>query len=329
MWSLDQSIHITWELVVQILRPTPESTQSETLGVGPSDLYFNKPSPWFLCIGKFENDCTIPSPPKSSLFPLPVLAPHCSDTHLPTPALQCALWSTCSVISKSPCIYYTFQESSPYLLALTETHSLRQQPSGMVDLYSHLFTAGQALILLPSITISRPLLVPHPLVKNPLPLRLMPCGYTTIPPSHHSSLLCQAHPGSLQSPEWWLTTKPLNFLTILSPPTFSFVLYFALWNCFSSHITNISLPFPNHRFLHYSLLGQLFPLWSFSNLFGIPRPKSYPLTLYIVISLVSYPILIGWSVISIILLQISSFTLSFWSFVTTLAKPNMADINHQ
>ena len=150
----------------------------------------------------------------------------------------------------------------------------------MVDLYSHLFTAEQALILLLSIIISRPLLLPHPLVKNPLPLRLMPCGYTNIPPPHHSSLLYQAHPGSLQSPEWWLTPKPLNFLTILSPPTFSFVLYFALWNCFSSHITNISLPFPNHRFLHYSLLGQLFPLCSFSNLFGIPRPKSSPVTLF-------------------------------------------------
>ena len=55
---------------------------------------------------------------------------------------------------------------------------------------------------------------------------------------------------------------------------------FALWNCFPSQITNISIPFPNHRFLRYSLLGQVFPLWSVSNLFGIPWPKSSPLTLF-------------------------------------------------
>lgn len=60
------------------------------------------------------------------------------------------------VISKFLCIYDIFQECPPHLLALIETHSFAEQPSVVVDLYSYPFTAGQVLVLLLSITMSRP-----------------------------------------------------------------------------------------------------------------------------------------------------------------------------
>lgn len=53
-----QSISITWKLVgMQILGPHPTPTEFKTLGVGPSNLCFNKPSRGFWCTLKFENHC--------------------------------------------------------------------------------------------------------------------------------------------------------------------------------------------------------------------------------------------------------------------------------
>ena len=66
-------------------------------------------------------------------FLVPVLVPHCSNTHLPTQTFQRALWSTGPMIRKSPCSYYSFQECFPYLLASVETCFLLKQPSVMVD----------------------------------------------------------------------------------------------------------------------------------------------------------------------------------------------------
>lgn len=38
--------------------PTPNLlTELETLGLGPSNLYLNKPSKWFWCMLRFENHC--------------------------------------------------------------------------------------------------------------------------------------------------------------------------------------------------------------------------------------------------------------------------------
>lgn len=42
---------------MQILGPQPRPIESETLGVGPSNLCFNKPSRWFWCTLKVENHC--------------------------------------------------------------------------------------------------------------------------------------------------------------------------------------------------------------------------------------------------------------------------------
>lgn len=45
VWSLYQSNHIPWELIMQILRAHPRSTHPEMLRVGSSNLCVNKPSP--------------------------------------------------------------------------------------------------------------------------------------------------------------------------------------------------------------------------------------------------------------------------------------------
>lgn len=42
-------------LEMQILGPHPRSTESEILGEGPRNLYFNRLSNWFLCTVQFEN----------------------------------------------------------------------------------------------------------------------------------------------------------------------------------------------------------------------------------------------------------------------------------
>ena len=40
---------------MQILRPHPRNTESGTLGMSPSNLWFNKPSGWFYCTLMFPN----------------------------------------------------------------------------------------------------------------------------------------------------------------------------------------------------------------------------------------------------------------------------------
>lgn len=127
---------------------------------------------------------------------VPKSVPHCSNASHPHPLLSnvpsgaAFLWST-----DFSFILHIFQECSPYLLALTEICSFLWQPSMVVNLYSHLFTIYlhlfniYSLFSFLSISISRPLLLLHPLVKSPAPLRLTPCGYTKLPPSHHSNLL--------------------------------------------------------------------------------------------------------------------------------------------
>lgn len=45
-------------LEMQILRPYPRPTESETLGLGSSHLCFNKTSKWLWCMLKFENYCS-------------------------------------------------------------------------------------------------------------------------------------------------------------------------------------------------------------------------------------------------------------------------------
>ena len=100
---------------------------NQKLGVEPGNLCFNKPSPDSDALESLRMAAVC----RHSL--VPVLVPHCSDTHLPTQTLQGALWSTCPMIRKSPCSYYRFQECSPYVLASVEICSLLEQPSVMVD----------------------------------------------------------------------------------------------------------------------------------------------------------------------------------------------------
>lgn len=140
-------------------------------------------------------------------FLVPKLVPHCSNTsHLlpllsDVPSGAAFLWST-----NFSFILHIFQECSPYLLALIEIYSFLQQPSMVVNLYSRLFPIYLhlcsicSLFSFLSISTSRPLLLLRPLIKTPAPLRLTPCGYTTLPTSHRSNLSYQAHPELLQSP---------------------------------------------------------------------------------------------------------------------------------
>ena len=209
------------------------------------------------------------------LYWFPTVLIHTSPPQLfKVPSGASALWS-----EKSPCSYYRFQECSPYLLASVESCSLLEQPPVMVD---------QTNICLPW---DRPLssFSPSPSCKISYSFEAHALVNPPVPSSSFKSVV----PGSA-----WATSKSVVVANIQAPQfldhliTNDFLLCplllistvtlrtFALWNCFPSHITNISIPFPNHKFLRYSWLGPAFPLWSVSDLFGIPQPKSSPLTLF-------------------------------------------------
>lgn len=132
------STSLVIQLVIQILRPHPDLLNHKLWEWILAVRVITSPPPWFSCTLKFENDCPGPSSPYAAYFcvsPLPSLLSSVPSR------------SSWSVISKFPFILHIFWECSPHLLALTETCSLLEQPSVVVDIYSYLLTAGQALAL--------------------------------------------------------------------------------------------------------------------------------------------------------------------------------------